>query len=703
MGKKSNQQQRRTNQPQRLAAPTSRAQASPDGDTVANTVPLSHLDLGIGAVAAILVLGIYVPTLSPYVLLEDDGLFIAIGATLGTAHPPGYPIFTLLLWLFLKLPFATVPLGAHVLSALLGALGSFALFYCGRQIGLGRVIALLAALLFSVHGLVWSQAVRAEVYSFNYFLTFAALALSLHIYRSPQHKTTWILGGLVAGLAVANHWPLFVLSSPGLLLLLARVRPLPIKAIALSGGVFLITVCLAYAYLMLRSQAEPVVQFSGPILNFTELKAYFLRETFAWADDSHSAGWIDRLQYFGWFSWQTLSSFTALGGVIAIFGTYALFKRSRYLALILLLIWASQSYLLLILLNRDFDPLGVGIFQVYSLVSYGIQALFIGYGLQAILSWSIPFFRNLDTKRAQTAGVYGVGVLMVLWLASTNFTVVKQAEAGMAENYRRYVEDRAELDSLIVLHNTVLASSLIYAEGTESIRPDLDVVNQNGLLLGKIGIEGPFRQQPGFVDPVRVIQRLIAANTRPVLFLGHNSANLLCPKCGTIYEGFLVKVQPDDPLNRAINWTEVDQAYLQTLLAAMPTNPWADNERGNQLTHFGRVVGRAILSNMETSIDIEAAFADQRAAPWVQIGAVREGLQNWDPAKSDLILTWLNDTEDALGQADLRTQDRGQFYTMRGAFSLFINDKIAARKYLEQSIAVWDDPNNVAHELLKSL
>ena len=57
-------------------------------------------------VAAVLgPLALYAATLPRTVVLEDDGLFLMAGVHLGVAHPPGYPLYTLIVHLFTRLPF----------------------------------------------------------------------------------------------------------------------------------------------------------------------------------------------------------------------------------------------------------------------------------------------------------------------------------------------------------------------------------------------------------------------------------------------------------------------------------------------------------------------------------------------------------------------------------------------------------------------
>ena len=109
-------------------------------------------------------------------LLEDDGLFLMAGAHLGVAHPPGYPIHTLIVHLFTRLPFGDPAVLGH-LSAVLGALACGAVYGCARLLRASPVPALAAAWLLGMSEQFWSQAIITEVYTLNALLFFAAWAL----------------------------------------------------------------------------------------------------------------------------------------------------------------------------------------------------------------------------------------------------------------------------------------------------------------------------------------------------------------------------------------------------------------------------------------------------------------------------------------------------------------------------------------------
>src|SRR5207253_11523779 len=90
--------------------------------------PRANLPWLAGVSVSLLSLVIYILTLSPTVNFIDSGELVTVGATAGIAHPPGYPLYTLLIILGGALPFSDRAVGVNLVSALAGAL-AVALFY----------------------------------------------------------------------------------------------------------------------------------------------------------------------------------------------------------------------------------------------------------------------------------------------------------------------------------------------------------------------------------------------------------------------------------------------------------------------------------------------------------------------------------------------------------------------------------------------
>lgn len=153
-------------------------------------------------------LGLYGLTLAPTVVtLFDDSLeFQLVSYQLGIAHPPGYPLYTLLGWLFTRLPVGDVAYRVNLMSAVFGAL-TVALVYLieleliagwrrlpgkgpgdsVRQLGIEILAALIGAVSLAVSPIFWSQATVAEVYTLN--AAFVAGILWLLVRGRRQEKS----------------------------------------------------------------------------------------------------------------------------------------------------------------------------------------------------------------------------------------------------------------------------------------------------------------------------------------------------------------------------------------------------------------------------------------------------------------------------------------------------------------------------------
>ncbi|MFL5734014.1 MAG: DUF2723 domain-containing protein, partial [Chloroflexia bacterium] len=81
----------------------------------------AHAPWMAGVVVGLVALIVYALTLSPTVNFIDSGEFIAVGRLAGIAHPPGYPLYTLLTIAGAALPFGDSAVGVNFISALSGA------------------------------------------------------------------------------------------------------------------------------------------------------------------------------------------------------------------------------------------------------------------------------------------------------------------------------------------------------------------------------------------------------------------------------------------------------------------------------------------------------------------------------------------------------------------------------------------------------
>ena len=128
--------------------------------------------------ATLLVLAVYVRTLYPTVPGGDAGELIVEAWTMGTAHPPGYPLFTMLGYLWSHaLPIGSVAYRVNALAAVFGAAaaGFLAMAVLETVTGLPEkdgdaveprrrdiAVAVAAAMVYAFSPLVWYYSVQGE-------------------------------------------------------------------------------------------------------------------------------------------------------------------------------------------------------------------------------------------------------------------------------------------------------------------------------------------------------------------------------------------------------------------------------------------------------------------------------------------------------------------------------------------------------------
>ncbi len=202
----------------------------------------------------LLSLWLYARTTAPSVVaLFDDSLeFQLVLPTLGIAHPTGYPLYTLLGYLFTRLPLGEPAYRANLFSAVAAAGAVGVLYLAARELTGRRLAAVLAAAQFATMPVWWSQATIAEVYALHGLLQASLLWLILR--WAHGRGQLWPVG-LAFGLGLAHHRMILLLAPAAVLWLASRrsaVRKITSwrPALIATGAPLLL-----YLYLPLRGRA----------------------------------------------------------------------------------------------------------------------------------------------------------------------------------------------------------------------------------------------------------------------------------------------------------------------------------------------------------------------------------------------------------------------------------------------------------------
>lgn len=207
---------------------------------------------------------VYVRTLYPSVPGGDAGELITAAARLEVAHPPGYPLFTVLAHLATLLPWGSLAWRVNLFSAVADAAAAGVLAATIVTVSQSTIAGIVAAALFAFSPLVWTYAVGAEVFPLNNLLVALLMYGTARFARSGAGRDA-VAVALAIGLGLAHHHAFLFYAAPVALWLLwtgrpALLAPRRLAVLALAGAAGLAW----YLYLPLAGRSATTLSWGDP-------------------------------------------------------------------------------------------------------------------------------------------------------------------------------------------------------------------------------------------------------------------------------------------------------------------------------------------------------------------------------------------------------------------------------------------------------
>jgi hypothetical protein len=445
----------------------------------------------VGAVLAVLAFAVYLKTIAPTVTFIDSGELASDLSVLGIAHPTGYPLFTLLGWLFVHIPLGLRPIfQLNVLAAIFCASALFVFFQCFvlllsssfaeertplNQKSKAKISTLIAAaagtLTLGFSETYWSEALSIEVYSLHLLLLSLVLLLFLKSLREGNFLThlevegvsshaSWYGFAFVLGISFANHMTTILLI-PGLLYFFfttQRFSGQGWRKILYAALPFLLGLSV-YVYLPIRAAQHPVLNWGDP--------SSF--ERFIW----HVTGkqyrvWIlssteTAIKQFKYFIDAFPSEFAYAPLVLALIGVIDLYRSNRKVLYFTAILFLSC---LLYSINYDIHDI-----DSYFLLAYIALAVWIVFGARVFLHFG---FRPRGLLLSSL-----VCLLIGLTPLSLHYERVDESSDYTVEDYTRNMFDSFEKNALVLSYQwDYFVSPSYYAQLVEGYRSDVTVVDK---------------------------------------------------------------------------------------------------------------------------------------------------------------------------------------------------------------------------------
>ncbi|MGD9028387.1 MAG: DUF2723 domain-containing protein [Anaerolineae bacterium] len=433
-------------------------------------------------------LALYIATLRPGILPADSGEFQRVTATAGIAHPPGYPLYTMLGWLFTQLPLGATPAWRTSFFSAVTAAATVALvFSAARRLSGSFLAGLAAALTLGSATTFWATATKASIRPLTAF--FAALCL----YALAQYSPNLPRGGQQS-------------TSPPQRAQVRGDRPLVIFALALSLGLthhpslafpalFFVLYLILVDPAVLRRPRRWIWPTAAFLLGLLVLIYLPLRGPLRGAPDLATwSGFLDHVLARGFrgdmFALNLFDRLVLLPTLLRFQFNWVL--MAGMLAGAALLLWRDRKRALLL----------VGSFLIHTAVTLTYDApQTVEYEMPAYVSLAlllaVPFGLIPDTPSGPGSGDLGLGgpdrrrrrtvvsvvrhlslaVLLIAATANIAAHFPSYRELSRSNDARDYAETvlREAPEDAVVLSNWHWFNPLRYLQQLEDVRPDVIV------------------------------------------------------------------------------------------------------------------------------------------------------------------------------------------------------------------------------------
>lgn len=415
----------------------------------------------------------------------DAGDLVTSAYLHGVAHPPGFPLYTLLGFIASKLPVATVAFRVGLLSSLSGALTLTILFMLLESTTKNIKASLLASATLGTTYLFWLYSSVPEVFMLHSFFVVLLIYL-LYKWSVSKHDRYLSLFTIALGFSLSHHL-LTVFLFPGFLyLILSNKKLLPkitLRYVAKKLGL-LAAGLSPYLYIFAAASTTPAISWDNAttIPNFFNL---ILRKTYGTfqSGPSFAQSFVSRLIQFPYMGEFMLTDFTAVGVFLAIVGCISQYKlRRKWWNFLFILFFFIGPFYFFYASYYIIDRFSLATFERFLLPSYMIVAIWIGEGIVA----SVAFLSRFS-KKSLAVVFYLLFLIVPLSLFYINYPKISILRNDRtAENHAFDILNTIPKNAVLILQYDTTLFDTQYVYYTQNNRPDVKLIHFSKLFMGQL-------------------------------------------------------------------------------------------------------------------------------------------------------------------------------------------------------------------------
>jgi len=441
---------------------------------------LIKLKRGIPALASFFIpIGAYAYTLCPTVsVYADAGEFPTMAYLSGFGHPSGYPLFILILKLFLLLPFGQPAWKANLASAFIASLTCLIFFLLLNLLTRDKLVSLAGTFILAFSQIFWRNALIAEVFSLVAFFSVLTFLL-FFLWQKTKKKKYFFCFALASGFGLAHHQILAISLFPLMIWFLLKIRGQSLRPKDCFFALLLLfSGYLPYLYISLAARNLPLMNWENP-QTFKNLLKLALRSHYGFLQVTPINQEISPLVQIQGSLKLLTQSFTGLGILTFFLGLILGAKKKLPFCLWSGFVIASSSGLW-IYSRIPFNQLvEFPYLERFLILSSFAIALISGIGLNEIKKW-------LQKVKKLPPAARGCFLLLLPgFIFAANYPRVSQKDNYFGQNFAEDLLTEIPKNSLFIIEGDPTINCLFYHQFVLGKRPDVKLV-LGDLLISKL-------------------------------------------------------------------------------------------------------------------------------------------------------------------------------------------------------------------------
>lgn len=448
-----------------------------------------------------LTLIVYIHNLSRSIYGGDVADFLSAIAVKGVAHPPGYPLFTVLGIFFNSLPInSSIAFKVGLISAISSSLSVLLMYLIIKKLTKNTLISIFTSLILAFYYLFWLYAELAEVFSLNVLLALLLFYFALLFFQKKENKYLYLVSFFL-GLSLTNHQTIIFIFPSVLFLLIAALKKKILNFhLLLKGLIFFILGFAIYIYVPIASSKNPPVNWDH-VQDINSFLRLILRKdygTFSAAARglSFNASSFERYLEVKHFFSQLVVNLTPTGFLLGIFGMFYLYVKNKIIFISFMMAFLLSGPLFTAYAGFPlYNLFFIGVTERFFLLSSVIFIFFIPFGIIYFLEYIEIIFKK-TIRGFKMRKIYTYLFLLMFFIIPTslfyyNFSKTNLSNVWVGDYYAEDLMLQLPNHSVLLVEGDTPLFNTLFLKYALKKRQDIEITN----ITGGIAVENTFFTQ----------------------------------------------------------------------------------------------------------------------------------------------------------------------------------------------------------------